>query len=132
MTNGRITGYEVRYREVGEAQDKVVLVAETFTELMGLKPNTTYNISVLAINGAGNGEVTDIQGTTLVNSNGTTLVNSKLSKMFSYIRCLEICMPLSRVCRLCHLQHLVHLCKHLNNIQSLDVQKYYNKHFTIT
>ena len=100
MPNGVITGYEVRYREVGEAQDKVVLVAETFTELMGLKPNTTYNVSVLAINGAGNGEVANIQG--------TTLVNSKLSYIL-YKVSLESCMPHSRVCRLCHLQHLVHL-----------------------
>ena len=64
MPNGVITGYKVRYGEVGEAQDKEESTAETSTELTGLKPNTTYSISVLAINGAGDGNVTDIQGTT--------------------------------------------------------------------
>ena len=66
MPNGRITGYEVRYGEVGQAQDAVISVTGTFIELTGLRPNTTYSISVLAINGAGDGVVTDIQGTTLV------------------------------------------------------------------
>ena len=66
MPNGRITGYRVMYGEVGQAQDEVESVTETSIELTGLKPDTTYSISVLAINGAGDGEVTDIQGTTLV------------------------------------------------------------------
>ena len=65
MPNGVITGYEVRYGEVGQAQDGVESITGTSTELIGLRPNTTYSISVLAINGAGDGVVTDIQGTTL-------------------------------------------------------------------
>ena len=66
MPNGVITGYRVMYGEVGQTQDETESVTETSAELTGLKPGTTYDISVLAINGAGDGGVTDIQGTTLV------------------------------------------------------------------
>ena len=68
MTNGVITGYEVHYQEEsGGRAGTLSGIVFTSVELTGLKPNTTYNILVLAINGAGNGEVTDIQGTTLAN-----------------------------------------------------------------
>ena len=67
MPNGRITGYEVHYQEEGGGQGSTLSGIFTSVELTGLKPSTTYNISVFAINGAGNGEVTDIQGTTLAN-----------------------------------------------------------------
>ena len=74
MPNWEITGYEVRYWENGGGQNgtltDVVLTSTELTELTGLKPGTTYRISVLAINGAsendGRGVVAHIQGTTLV------------------------------------------------------------------
>ena len=65
MSNGVITGYEVSYQEEDGVQAGTLTGIVT-TELMGLKPGTIYNISVVAINDAGDGDITYIQGTTLV------------------------------------------------------------------
>ena len=67
MPNGVITGYEVSYKEEGGGQAGTLSgIVATSTKLTGLKPNTTYTISVLAIDSVGDGDVIDIQGTTLV------------------------------------------------------------------
>ena len=56
--NGPITGYSVRYGEMGSGSSQTETVSgasETETIISGLMPSTTYDVQVAAVNGNGTG-----------------------------------------------------------------------------
>ena len=53
--NGEITGYTVRYGATGSGNKQTVETRETEVTLSSLTPETNYEISVAAVNGAGTG-----------------------------------------------------------------------------
>ena len=59
--NGDITGYLIRYGEVGNAEGERTLqmVLNRRTIISGLTPSTEYTVSVAAINSAGTGVYSD-------------------------------------------------------------------------
>ena len=56
-TNGDITGYSVRYGEVGSGREEVMVVSgeATQTDVTGLTPGRLYSVRVAAVNSAGEG-----------------------------------------------------------------------------
>ena len=61
--NGDITGYSVRYGEVGSGSTQTMSVSggsATEATISGLMPSTTYSIQMAAVNDAGTGPYSDV------------------------------------------------------------------------
>ena len=54
--NGEITGYSVRYGEMGSENTQTMNVSENSATIQDLMSSTTYSIHVAAVNSAGVGE----------------------------------------------------------------------------